>query len=73
MQSQFANIRLLTLSEAARLLQVSTRTLHRMIRSGDLPALKVGGQWRVRETQLQQWVEQRETSAAVARKRSGDL
>ncbi|HEX9145196.1 MAG TPA: helix-turn-helix domain-containing protein [Candidatus Binatia bacterium] len=73
MQSQFANIRLLTLSEAARLLQVSTRTLHRMIRSGDLPALKVGGQWRVRETQLQQWVEQRETSAAVVRKRSGDL
>jgi excisionase family DNA binding protein len=73
MQSQFANIRLLTLSEAARLLQVSTRTLHRMIRSGDLPALKVGGQWRVRETQLQQWVEQRETSAAVVRKRSGNL
>jgi excisionase family DNA binding protein len=73
MQSQFANIRLLTLSEAARLLQVSTRTLHRMIRSGDLPALKVGGQWRVRETQLQQWVEHRETSAVVARKRSGDL
>lgn len=73
MQSQFANIRLLTLSEAARLLQVSTRTLHRMIRSGDLPALKVGGQWRVRETQLQQWVEHREASAVVARKRSGDL
>ena len=73
MPSQFANIRLLTLSEAARLLQVSTRTLHRMIRSGALPALKVGGQWRVRETQLQQWVEQRETSAVVARKRSGDL
>lgn len=73
MQSQFANIRLLTLSEAARLLQVSTRTLHRMIRSGDLPALKVGGQWRVRETQLQQWVEHRETSGVVARKRSGDL
>ena len=73
MQNQFASIRLLTLSEAARLLQVSTRTLHRMIRSGDLPALKVGGQWRVRETQLQQWVEHRETSGGVARKRSGDL
>jgi excisionase family DNA binding protein len=73
MHNQFPNIRLLTLSEAAQLLQVSTRTLHRMIRSGDLPALKVGGQWRMRETQLQQWVEHRETSAVDARKKSGEL
>jgi len=73
MHNQFANIRLLTLAEAARLLQVSTRTLHRMIRSGDLPALKVGGQWRLRETQLQQWVERRETSAVEGRKKSRDL
>ncbi|MET0642844.1 MAG: helix-turn-helix domain-containing protein, partial [Candidatus Binatia bacterium] len=35
------NIRLLTLSEAAILLQVSTRTLQRMIRNGQLPAFKV--------------------------------
>jgi excisionase family DNA binding protein len=63
MDKQFGDIRLLTLSEAASLLQVSTRTLQRMIRSGQLPAFKVGGQWRVRETQLRQWVENRENSA----------
>jgi excisionase family DNA binding protein len=73
MHDQFANIRLLTLSEAAELLHVSTRTLHRMIRNGDLPALKVGGQWRVRETQLQQWVEHRESSAVDAKKTTRDL
>jgi excisionase family DNA binding protein len=73
MHNEFANIRLLTLSEAAQLLQVSTRTLHRMIRSGNLPALKVGGQWRVRETQLEQWVEQRESSAIDAKKKSEGL
>jgi hypothetical protein len=27
-----------------------------MIRSGDLPALKVGGQWRLRESQLISWI-----------------
>ena len=43
------NICLLTLSEAANLLQVSTRTLQRMIRNGELPAFKVGGQWRLRK------------------------
>ncbi len=54
MDLKLDNIRLLTLSEAAALLHVSTRTLQRMIRSGEFPALKVGGQWRVRESQLRQ-------------------
>ena len=65
---ELENIRLLTLSEAANLLQVSTRTLQRMIRNGELPAFKVGGQWRVRETQLRQWVESREGSIVDAEK-----
>jgi excisionase family DNA binding protein len=65
---ELENIRLLTLSEAANLLQVSTRTLQRMIRNGELPAFKVGGQWRVRETQLRQWVEIREGSIVEAKK-----
>jgi excisionase family DNA binding protein len=63
MNENLDNIRLLTLNEAAELLQVSTRTLQRMIHSGEMPALKVGGQWRVREAQLRQWVENREGSA----------
>ena len=63
MNESLDNIRLLTLNEAAELLQVSTRTLQRMIHSGEMPALKVGGQWRVREAQLRQWVENREGSA----------
>lgn len=62
MDQKLENIRLLTLTEAAILLQVSTRTLQRMIRNGKLPAFKVGGQWRLRETQLRQWVEDRETT-----------
>ena len=53
-------LRLLTLPEAAELLHVSTRTLQRMIRRKDLPAFKVGGQWRVRESQLTSWIEGRE-------------
>ena len=64
--TQLEDIRLLTLSEAAGLLQVSTRTLQRMIRSGELPAFKVGGQWRVRETQLRQWIEKREGYGGAA-------
>jgi len=62
MENKVENIRLLTLNEAADLLQVSKRTLQRMIKQGQLPAFKVGGQWRVREMQLRQWVECRESS-----------
>jgi excisionase family DNA binding protein len=73
MDEKLEDIRLLTLSEAADLLQVSTRTLQRMIRNGQLPAFKVGGQWRVRETQLRQWVENRESPLAKSEKESRDL
>ncbi len=63
-------IRLLTLAEAASLLHVSTRTLQRMIRSRDLPALKVGGQWRLRESQLAQWIEGRERPSVPTERKS---
>ena len=73
MDLKLDNIRLLTLSEAAALLHVSTRTLQRMIRSGEFPALKVGGQWRVRESQLTQWIEKRESSVAATNNGGGEI
>ena len=53
-------LRLLTLEAAAEILQVSKRTLLRMIQKKDVPAFKVGGQWRIRETQFRKWVENKE-------------
>ena len=72
MDQKLDSIRLLTLDEAAALLQVSKRTLHRMIKTNELPAFKVGGQWRLRETQFRQWVEHRESSG-TERERKGDF
>lgn len=68
----FDQIRLLTLAEAANLLHVSTRTLQRMIRSRDLPALKVGGQWRLRESQLAEWIAGRERRPIPPERKSAD-
>jgi excisionase family DNA binding protein len=73
MDQNHDQIHLLTLTEAADILHVSTRTLQRMIRSGELPAFKVGGQWRVRETQLRQWVESRESSRGEGGKENGEF
>lgn len=60
MENSLERLRLLTLPEAAELLHISTRTLQRMIRRNELPAFKVGGQWRLRESQLSRWIEGRE-------------
>ena len=63
MEKSNESLQLLTLTEAAQLLHVSTKTLQRMIRSGDLPALKVGGQWRLRERQLISWIHSRDNTS----------
>jgi len=57
-------LRLLTLEVAAEILQVSKRTLLRMIQKKDVPAFKVGGQWRIRESQFRKWVEGKENGAS---------
>ena len=53
-------IRLLTLAEAASILKISKRTLHRMIQQKQIPAFKVGGQWRILESRFQEWVQEEE-------------
>lgn len=66
MDKNLANNRFLTLAEAATLLQVSKRTLQRMIKLGRLPAFKVGGQWRVREMQLRRRVDYKRSAGVEA-------
>jgi excisionase family DNA binding protein len=66
MNDSIETLRLLTLPQAAQLLHVSIRTLHRMIHKQELPAFKVGGQWRLHESRLTEWIERREQSASVA-------
>jgi len=53
-------IRLLTLAETASILKISKRTLHRMIQHRQIPAFKVGGQWRILESRFEEWVEEEE-------------
>jgi excisionase family DNA binding protein len=57
MENELEPLKLLTLNEAAELLQVSRRTLQRMLNRKELAALKVGGQWRIHEKRLAQWLE----------------
>jgi excisionase family DNA binding protein len=59
-------IKLLTLAEAASILKISKRTLHRMIQNRQIPAFKVGGQWRILESRFQEWVQEEENATPKA-------
>ena len=52
--------RFLTVADAAELLAVDVPTVDELIRSGELPAIRVGsaGPWRVERTQLEVWIEE---------------
>jgi excisionase family DNA binding protein len=46
----------LTTEEVIDILRVNARTLYRLINAGDLPAVRVGRQWRFRRTDLEGWL-----------------
>jgi len=57
MKKNYTVIKMLTLAEVASILKISKRTLHRMIQHRQIPAFKVGGQWRLLESRIQKWVQ----------------
>lgn len=46
----------LTVREVAELLKLGERTLYRLAQSGGIPAFKVGGSWRFRRQDIDDWV-----------------
>jgi PTS system nitrogen regulatory IIA component len=57
-----------TLKQVADRLQLSERTLYRLLHRGELPGRKVGGQWRFRMSEVDYWLDMR-----LARMRPDDL
>lgn len=54
---------ILTLSEVAQLLKVAEKTVYSMAQKGLLPAFKVGGQWRFKRADLDQWIEDQKAAS----------
>lgn len=66
--------RLLTAGEVAEQLRVSTMTVYRLIRRGELPAVRVGRNYRVRVEDLDQYLsEQVVDPATVDLDEAGEL
>lgn len=50
---------ILTLDEVATYLKAGKRTVYRLASSGKIPAFKLGGTWRFRRAELDQWIASR--------------
>ena len=52
--------RFLQLADVAEILNISASQTYALVRSGDLPAIKIGGrgQWRVSEADLEEYIQQ---------------
>lgn len=59
--------RFLLLSEVAAELNVTDSQVYHLVRSGELPAIKIGGrgQWRVERRKLEEYIEAKYTETAA--------
>ncbi len=55
--------RFMTVGEVAAVLRVSTMTVYRLINAGQLPAVRIGRSFRVREGELDRYLDERHTRA----------
>jgi excisionase family DNA binding protein len=59
-----AGDRLLTVAEVAAIMRVSNMTVYRLIKGGDLPALRVGKNYRIRESEVDRYLLDRQVEGA---------
>jgi excisionase family DNA binding protein len=52
------NSQLLTVEELARYLSVNRFTVYRLVAQKEIPAFKVGGQWRFKKETIEDWLMQ---------------
>jgi excisionase family DNA binding protein len=55
---------ILTIHEVAAYLKAGKRTVYRLASSGVIPAFKLGGTWRFRRAELDQWIASRITKVS---------
>ena len=57
MAGAFSDMRFLTVAEVAETMRVSTMTVYRLVKSGELPAVRFGRSYRIPETAVAAAVE----------------
>lgn len=50
------NEKILTVREVAELLKINEKTVYRLASEGRVPGFKVGGSWRFRAGDIEEWI-----------------
>jgi len=66
MQINAEQDRVLTIREVADYLRVTEKTVYRLLAKQEIPAFKVGGSWRFRKIQIDNWIAAKEQKATRA-------
>ena len=48
---------ILTIKEVAEYLKVKEKTAYKLVAEGKIPGFKVGGSWRFRKREIEDWIE----------------
>ena len=57
------SMKLLTTEEVGKILSFSPKTIRKMINSGEIPSVKIGGEFRVIEKELYNYIESQGVTA----------
>ena len=63
LSTSYERSRFLTVGEVAQTLRVSSMTVYRLINAGELPALRIGKSFRLREEDVDKYLADRYTEA----------
>ncbi len=63
MTQSVGRTRFMTVAEVAQLMRVSTMTVYRLIKAGELPSVRVGKSYRIREDDIDHYLATRYTEA----------
>ena len=56
---------LMTAAETCRFLKISQQTLYRYLRGRQIPAFKLGNEWRFVRSDLEQWIQEDQTRPPI--------
>lgn len=61
-------MKILTVEEVAKILKVNKFTIYRHIQKGIIPAISIGGNWRISEEELNEWLKKKSGKTTTTRK-----
>ncbi len=64
---------IMTIKQLSEYLQISQRSIHRMLKRGDIPAVKVTNRWRFERSKINEWLTKNSGKVCVMNEGGNDV